>query len=49
MYTQTVPIQKPTPWAPLKPRDGPRESLRINLKEGARYLKQFKRTWIGCG
>ena len=39
----------PTPWAPLKPRDGPRESSRIDLKEGARYFKQFKRTWVGCG
>ena len=49
MSTQIAPIQKPTPWAPLKPRDGPRESSRIDLKEGARYLKQFKRTWVGCG
>lgn len=28
------PSKTPSPWAPLKPRDGPRESLRINLKEG---------------
>ena len=35
----------PTPWAPLKPRDGPRESSRIDLKEGV----QFTRTWVGCG
>lgn len=37
MSTQTVqPSKTPTPWAPLTPRDGLRESSRIDLKEGAR-------------
>ena len=32
--TEAVPHPKVAPWVPLKPRDAPHESLRINLKEG---------------